>query len=58
MARPKNDTPPQPYGRQAKGKTIKSLSIETEVLKKAEEEAAKRGMSFSAYINALLKGEI
>lgn len=57
MARPKTSNP-RPYGRQGKGKTIKSLSIESEVLLHAEKEAEKRGMNFSEYINALLKGTL
>ena len=57
MARPKKTTT-RPYGRQAEGKTIKSLSIETELLEKAEKEAEQHGMNFSEYISALLKGTL
>jgi len=53
MARPEKPTS-RPYGRQAKGKTIKSLSIESELLAKAEKEAKAKGMNFSEYISALI----
>ena len=57
MARPKKSTS-RPSGRQAKGKTIKSLSIDSELLKKAEAEADAKGMNFSEYITALITGTL
>lgn len=48
----------KPYGRQADGKTIKSVSLEDAVTKRAEKEAEKRGISFSEFVNGVLKGTI
>ena len=45
---------PKPYGRQADGKTIKSLSLDATLVKWAENKAAGEGMSFSAWMNSLL----
>lgn len=44
----------KPYGRQAKGKTIRSLSLDAEVAEAAEKQAALLGMSFSKYVNEFL----
>ncbi|MDB6069860.1 MAG: hypothetical protein JWL81_1031 [Verrucomicrobiales bacterium] len=57
MARPSKQTS-RPYGRQAKGKTIKSLSIESDILKKAEAQAKEKGMNFSEYITTLIKAAL
>jgi hypothetical protein len=54
----KTTSKPRQYGRQAEGKTIKSLSLETEVAEWAEAEAKKQGVSFSAFVNNLLKGGV
>ena len=48
----------KPYGRQAKGKTIKSLSLDDAVVARAQEEADKRGISFSELVNGIIKGTI
>ena len=48
---------PKPYGRQAEGKTIKSLSLEAELVKWAERQAEREGLSFSSWMNALLRRE-
>lgn len=46
------------YGRQAKHKTLKSLSLEKEVCERIEAEAAKQGISFSQFVNDFLKGTL
>jgi hypothetical protein len=52
---PKRRSPlPKPYGRQAEGKTIKSLSLDAELVEWSEDQAAAEGMSFSAWINGIL----
>jgi hypothetical protein len=48
---------PKPYGRQADGKTIKSLSLDADLVKWSEQQAAAQGMSFSAWMNAVLQKE-
>ncbi len=58
MPRPRNTKSPRPYGRQAKGKTIKSLSLDDEVAARAQKEADRRGMNFSEFVNGVLKGTI
>jgi hypothetical protein len=53
---PKRRSPlPKPYGRQAEGKTIKSLSLDAELVEWSEDQAAAIGMSFSAWINEILR---
>lgn len=42
------------YGRQAEGKTIKSLSMDSDVAEWVEREAAAKGVSVSAFINDFL----
>lgn len=54
----KKNTPPKPYGRQAPGKTIRSVSIEEAVDKKVQKYADKHGLSFSAVVNGVLAGTI
>lgn len=48
---------PKSYGRQADGKTIKSLSLDAELVKWSESQADAIGMSFSSWINAMLQKE-
>lgn len=48
----------KPYGRQAKGKTIKSLSLDDAVVEQVQREADKRGISFSELVNGIIKGTI
>ena len=43
------------YGRQNEGKTIKSLSLDKELVKVAEARAKELGVSFSQFVNDLLK---
>jgi hypothetical protein len=57
MPRPRNDTP-RAYGRQANGKTIKSLSLDEEVTQAVQAAADARGISFSEMVNGILKGTI
>jgi len=57
MPRPAN-TRPKSYGRQARDQTIKSLSLDDLVVKHVQEEAKRRGLSFSRLVNDILKGEI
>lgn len=57
MARPRTSKN-KPYGRQAAGKTIKSVSLEDDIVAKGTKEAEKRGISFSELVNGLLKGTI
>lgn len=45
----------RPYGRQAKDKTIKSISLEQDVAIAAKKEADRRGMTFSQFIDEFLK---
>ena len=42
------------YGRQGKGKTIKSLSLDKELVRLAEAKAKEQGVSFSQFVNQLL----
>ncbi len=49
---------PRSYGRQADGKTIKSISLNSDVAKWAEKEAKSKGMSFSAFVESVLNGTI
>jgi len=44
---------PRSYGRQASGKTIKSLSIDSDLALELEAEAQKRGITFSALFTEL-----
>ena len=46
---------PKPYGRQADGKTIKSLSLDADLVKWSEQQAVAEGISFSAWMNAVLQ---
>jgi hypothetical protein len=57
MPRPRKPTS-RPYGRQGDNKTIKSLSLEEKVVLAAQKEADKRGISFSEFVNGVLKGTI
>jgi hypothetical protein len=45
---------PRSYGRQATGRTIKSLSLDSDLAAWAEAEAAESGIAFSALIEQLL----
>lgn len=47
-------SPLKSYGRQGEGKTIKSLSLDKELVSQAEALAAERGISFSQLVNELL----
>lgn len=48
---PRRSSPsPRSYGRQGKGQTIKSLSLDGDLAKWAESSAAKHSMSFSAFV--------
>lgn len=58
MAKKETSPKARPYGRQADGKTIKSLSLEANVADWAEKEASRRGVSLSAFVNDVLKGNI
>ena len=49
---------PRSYGRQSEGKTIKSVSVESEVALFADRLAEERGLSLSAMINEMLKEAI
>jgi hypothetical protein len=51
----KNNKSPRPYGRQGKDKTIKSLSLDSDVAKWVTEEAKRRGVKDSSLVNELLK---
>lgn len=57
MPRPRNPNS-KTYGRQAQGKTIKSLSLADDVVIRAQEEADARGISFSELVNGVLAGRI
>lgn len=46
---------PRRYGRQAEGKTIKTLSLSADVVAWAEQEATAAGMSFSGWLQAQLQ---
>jgi hypothetical protein len=48
---------PKPYGRQAEGKTIKSLSLDADLVKWSENQAVAQGVSFSAWMNNVLARE-
>jgi hypothetical protein len=48
---------PKPYGRQAEGKTIKSLSLDAELVAWSEGQAERDGMSFSSWMNEVLRRE-
>lgn len=53
---PKRSQPqPRSYGRQASGRTIKSLSIQDDVVVWAEEQAKRSGLTFSAWIERELR---
>jgi hypothetical protein len=45
---------PKPYGRQAEGKTIKSLSLDSDLVSWSEQKALADGRSLSSWLNALL----
>lgn len=45
---------PRSYGRQARGKTIKSLSLDSNIVTWAEVCAAREGLSLSAWIESKL----
>jgi hypothetical protein len=49
---------PKSYGRQKKDKTTRTVSIEKDVLERAQREAEKHGLSLSALVNGVLKGTI
>ena len=57
MPRPRSKSA-KPYGRQKKGRTIKSVSLDDDVVKRAQQEADKRGISFSELVNGILSGTI
>lgn len=57
MPRKRRTTLPKPYGRQAEGKTIKSLSLDADLVKWSEGQAAAKGISFSAWMNNVLARE-
>lgn len=42
------------YGRQGEGKTIKSLSLDKDLVRRAEAAAKKLGVSFSQFMNDML----
>ena len=48
---------PKSYGRQADGKTIKSLSLDADLVQWSESRAGKEGLSFSAWMNSILRRE-
>ncbi len=48
---------PKSYGRQADGKTIKSLSLDADLVQWSESRAEKEGLSFSAWMNSILRRE-
>lgn len=57
--KPKDDSKaPKNYGRQKEGKTIKSLSLNSDLVKKLEEKAAAEGTSFSRLVSDLLGKEL
>ena len=45
---------PHPYGRQAEGRTQKSISLDLKIAMWAESQAKAQGKDFSAYIAELL----
>lgn len=49
---------PKSYGRQSSDKTIKSVSLDKRIADLVEQEAQRRGMSFSALVNAILNGDV
>lgn len=48
---------PRSYGRQADGRTIKSLSMAAHLVDWAEKEASRRKISFSALIEEMLQAK-
>ena len=44
----------KPYGRQARDKTIRSISLSSRVYEAAMKDAQARGMNFSEYVSWLL----
>lgn len=54
MPKPTKPSPLRSYGRQNEGKTIKSFSLSTDLAAWAEAEAARRGISFSAFIESII----
>lgn len=46
---------PRPYGRQAAGKTVKSMSLDADVVAWIDGQAAAAGVSASAFVNQMLK---
>jgi hypothetical protein len=48
---------PKPYGRQADGKTIKSLSLDADLVAWSENQAEHEGVSFSSWMNSVLQRE-
>jgi hypothetical protein len=48
-------TAPRPYGRQAKGKTTRSVSLDSNLALWAEQQAVAGKRSLSSWINALLR---
>ena len=53
----RSSSKPRSYGRQAEGKTIKSLSLDSELALWAEAWAARHGKSFSQAVNEALRLE-
>jgi len=49
---------PKSYGRQAKGKTIKSVSLQKDLVQYGEEEAARLGISFSQWVERLVESDL
>jgi len=49
---------PRSYGRQASGKTIKSLSMDVELVQWAESQARAAGLSLSAWLNDTLRTQM
>ena len=52
----KSKSPPS-HGRQAKGRTIKSLSLDTSLVEWAEKLAQDRGVTFSELLSGILQDE-
>ena len=57
MPRPQSSKP-RSYGRQKPNKTTRTVSLEKDVLLKAQAEAKKQGMNLSELVNGVLKGTI
>lgn len=56
---PKRNTKvPKAYGRQASGKTIKSLSMDADLVQWAESQALEAGLSLSAWLNGTLRSRM